>query len=80
MINHRHSDTIYGRHVTYDPDYKKYSPGNIVRAWAVQYYFDNGLKKFDLMGMSPKKESPEIKLSGQMAPWKPGNCSCLKSV
>lgn len=44
---------VYERHIAYNPEFSKLSPGIVLRAEILPQLFDSDFREFDLMGMHP---------------------------
>ncbi len=45
-----YNGTVYGLRIGYDEEYKRYSPGLILRSFMLQIAFQDGMREFDLAG------------------------------
>lgn len=52
-IQYIYRDVVYGHQITYNTDYAKTTPGVQMMTYEFEHCFNRGLRKFDMLGMSP---------------------------
>jgi CelD/BcsL family acetyltransferase involved in cellulose biosynthesis/ribosomal protein S18 acetylase RimI-like enzyme len=55
-IDFRLGSTVYGSQTTYDRDYARYSPGNVLMALALEWYAARGVSEYELFARFPENK------------------------